>query len=134
MTPARADLHVHTSRSDGRDSPAAVARALISGDLAVAAVTDHDTLAGALEVQQIVAGASPDIVIGSEVSSRDGHILALFVDRDVAPGLSAGDTIRAIHDEGGLAVAAHPYSFRLGVGDWPLASTSTPSSFTTARP
>ena len=56
-------------------------------------------------------------MVGTEVSSADGHILALFVDDDVPRGLSAEATVAAIHDRGGLAVAAHPYSVSLGVGD-----------------
>ena len=83
----------------------------------VVAVTDHDTIEGALQVEQALAGEGPEVVIGSEVSSADGHILALFVSHQVVPGRSAGWTIAAIHDQGGIAVAAHPYSVALGVGD-----------------
>src|SRR5262249_19928942 len=70
-----------------------------------------------LRVEEALAGSGPEIIIGSEVSSRDGHVLALFVVHDVPPGMSAEATIAAIHDQGGLAVAAHPYSLALGVGD-----------------
>lgn len=117
MKTSRADLHMHTTRSDGLHAPRIVAHALVTGALAVAAVTDHDTISGALEVEQELAGDGPEIVIGSEVTSAEGHILALFVDRDVPPGLPAATTIAAIHDAGGLAIAAHPFSIRLGVGD-----------------
>jgi predicted metal-dependent phosphoesterase TrpH len=114
---SRADIHMHTSCSDGRDTPARLAVRLAASRLSVAAVTDHDTIEGALRVEAALAGTGPEIVIGSEVSSADGHILALFVYRDVPAGLSAGATIDAIHSQGGIAVAAHPYSFALGVGD-----------------
>lgn len=117
MAWSRADLHLHTRRSDGRHSPARLAAALRRSTLAVAAVTDHNTVAGALEVEQALDGEGPEIVIGTEVSSDEGHILALFVDRDIPAGLSARDTIAAVHECGGLAVAAHPYSMSLGVGD-----------------
>jgi predicted metal-dependent phosphoesterase TrpH len=116
-TRSRADLHLHTARSDGRPTPERLAATLLRSGLAVAAVTDHDTVAGALEVEEALAGEGPEIVIGTEVSSADGHILALFVDRDIPQGLPAAATIAAIHDRGGLAVAAHPYSISLGVGD-----------------
>lgn len=66
---------------------------------------------------EALAGSGPEIVIGSEVSSRDGHVLALFVTCDIRPGMSAEATIGAIHEQGGLAVAAHPYSLAEGVGD-----------------
>jgi len=117
MRSSRADLHVHTTCSDGQPTPDELAERLLRTRLAVVAVTDHDTIEGALRVEQALAGRGPEIVVGSEVSSADGHVLALFVARDVPPGMSAEDTIDAIHDQGGLAVAAHPYSLALGVGD-----------------
>lgn len=112
-----ADLHMHTTCSDGRPTPEELAERLLATCLAVVAVTDHDTIEGALRVEAALAGGGPEVVIGSEVSSADGHVLALFVERDVPPRRSAGWTIAAIHDQGGLAVAAHPYSALLGVGD-----------------
>jgi len=114
---SRADLHMHTTCSDGMQTPEQLARRLFRSSLAVAAVTDHDTIEGALRVEEALAGDGPEIVIGSEVSSADGHVLALFISRDVPPHLSARATIEAIHEQGGLAVAAHPYSLALGVGD-----------------
>jgi predicted metal-dependent phosphoesterase TrpH len=112
-----ADLHVHTTCSDGRPAPEELAEHLAASRLAVVAVTDHDTIEGALRVEEALAGRGPEIVIGTEVSSADGHVLALFVARDVPAGRSAQATIAAIHEQGGLAVAAHPYSLALGVGD-----------------
>ena len=112
-----ADLHVHTTCSDGQPTPGRLAEHLAQIELAVVAVTDHDTIEGAVRVEDALAGRGPEIVIGSEVSSSDGHVLALFVSRDVPPGRSAEATIAAIHDQGGLAIAAHPYSLALGVGD-----------------
>jgi hypothetical protein len=117
MTWSMADIHVHTTCSDGRPTPEQLAAHLARGRLSVVAVTDHDTIDGALRVEDALAGAGPEIVIGTEVTSADGHVLALFVDRDVPPGRTAEWTIDAIHDQGGLAVAAHPFSVVLGVGE-----------------
>jgi predicted metal-dependent phosphoesterase TrpH len=117
MTWSTADIHVHTTCSDGRTAPEQLAAHLARTRLAVVAVTDHDTIEGALRVEDALAGDGPEIVIASEVSSADGHVLALFVGRDVAPGRSAAWTIDAIHDQGGIAVAAHPFSLVLGVGE-----------------
>jgi predicted metal-dependent phosphoesterase TrpH len=108
---------MHTTCSDGMHTPEQLARRLATSGLAVAAVTDHDTIEGALRVEETLDGLGPEIVVGSEVSSADGHVLALFVTRDVPAGLSAAATVAAIHEQGGVAVAAHPYSFALGVGD-----------------
>jgi predicted metal-dependent phosphoesterase TrpH len=113
----RADLHIHTTLSDGEATPRQMANLLARGDLAVAAVTDHDTVEGALRVRELLAGRGPEIVIGTEVTSADGHVLAIFIDRDVPPGLSARETVEIVHERGGLAIAAHPYFPIVSLGD-----------------
>jgi len=49
------------------------------------------------------------VIIGEEVSSRDGHIIGLFLEQAVKPGLSAAATVHAIHEQGGIAIAPHPF-------------------------
>jgi predicted metal-dependent phosphoesterase TrpH len=105
-----ADLHVHTRHSDGADSAADVVRWAERIGLDVIAITDHDAIDGAIIAAEVAQGnGGPDVIIGEEVSSRDGHILALFISRLVPPGLSAEETVAAIHEQSGLAIAAHPY-------------------------
>jgi predicted metal-dependent phosphoesterase TrpH len=104
-----ADLHIHTTCSDGFSTPERLARHLLGLDLDVVAVTDHDTLEGSLRLREALAGEGPEVIVGEEVSSGQGHILALFVERRVKPGMSAAATLDAIHDQGGLAIAAHPF-------------------------
>jgi predicted metal-dependent phosphoesterase TrpH len=116
-TVGRADLHIHTTSSDGAATPAQLATLLARSDLAVAAVTDHDTIEGALLVRDALRGRGPEIIIGTEITTADGHLLALFVDRAVPAGLSAEETIRIIHARGGLAIAPHPYFPSYSVGD-----------------
>ena len=113
---ASADLHMHTTLSDGACTPAEVARILAASGLAVAAVTDHDTVEGALRVREALCGRGPEIVIGSEVSTADGHVLALFVEHGLPAGRSARETVDLIHDRGGLAIAVHPYFPKHSVG------------------
>jgi predicted metal-dependent phosphoesterase TrpH len=74
------------------------------------AVTDHDCLEGALEAASYAESRDLPVrvVPGEEVSSRDGHIVGLFLIELVSRGMSAEDTIRAIHEQRGLAVAVHP--------------------------
>jgi predicted metal-dependent phosphoesterase TrpH len=109
--PGRADLHLHTDFSDGWPSPADLVDHVVRNtDLNVIAVTDHDTIEGALRAaERAERRGKLEVVVGEEVSSRDGHILALFLERRVRPGMSAAATVHAIHDQGGLAVAAHPF-------------------------
>jgi predicted metal-dependent phosphoesterase TrpH len=109
--PGRADLHMHTTASDGWPTPhELVDHAARRARLDVIAVTDHDTIEGALRAREYAAKrARFHVIVGEEVSSRDGHIVALFVERRVRPGMSASATVHAIHDQGGLAIAAHPF-------------------------
>lgn len=117
-----ADLHVHTSHSDGVDSPAAVVEhALGRCELDVVAITDHDTLTGALEAAAYAAahGWGDRLIVGEEVSTLEGHVLGLFLESPIPPRLSAAATVQAIHDQGGVAIAAHAFwgcSRQKGVG------------------
>jgi predicted metal-dependent phosphoesterase TrpH len=103
---------MHTDFSDGWPSPAELIDHVVGNtDLNVIAVTDHDTIEGALRAAERAQQRRRkiEVIVGEEVSSRDGHILALFLERRVRPGMSAAATVHAIHDQGGLAVAAHPF-------------------------
>jgi len=107
-----ADLHVHTSCSDGQPDPRAVVdHVRRHTGLELIAITDHDTIDGALRAADYAAGLkdAPAVVIGEEVSSLDGHVLGLFLERMIQPGMSVRATVEAIRDQGGLAIAAHPF-------------------------
>jgi predicted metal-dependent phosphoesterase TrpH len=107
----RADLHVHSRYSDGGQSPEVIVRAA-AGRLDVVAITDHDEIAGALRARAFArehAELGVDVVVGEEISTLNGHLLGLYLSERVPPGLSARDTIRLVHAQGGLAVAAHPF-------------------------
>ena len=108
-----ADLHLHTTYSDGTGSVAEVlAFAQTRTDLAVIAVTDHDTIQGALRARDQVAagGYRFEVIVGEEISTREGHLLALFLERPVRPGLSIERSIELVHAQGGLAIVAHPFN------------------------
>jgi predicted metal-dependent phosphoesterase TrpH len=106
-----ADLHIHTCFSDGRDTPRQVIdRARRLDWLDVIAITDHDEVRGAEDALEYSAMAGgPEVIVGEEVTSRDGHILALFITELVPPGMAAAETVAAIHEQGGMAIAAHPF-------------------------
>lgn len=116
---SKADLHIHTVFSDGLMSPETLVEYVAEKtDLRVIAVTDHDTLAGA-RVARAYCQHFPqdfghlDVIIGSEITSSDGDILALFIEEDIPRGLTATETVALIHAQGGIAVAAHPYAVML---------------------
>jgi predicted metal-dependent phosphoesterase TrpH len=114
---SKADIHIHTNYSDGLMTPEAVVEyAALKTDLKVVAISDHDTIEGAIAAQHYLRQyrrdfGHLDIIVASEITSRDGDILGLFLRHDVPAGMKAAETVDAIHAQGGLAVAVHPYSF-----------------------
>lgn len=125
MTPySKADIHIHTTFSDGLNEPEAVVNyVLTQTDLDVIAITDHNTIAGAEVAYDYWRKHQHDfreieIIKGVEVSSAEGHILGLFLQEDIPMNLSAADTVDAIHEQGGLAIAAHPFTHLLPFTDF----------------
>ncbi|NTU71557.1 MAG: CehA/McbA family metallohydrolase [Coriobacteriia bacterium] len=108
---SKADIHIHSNHSDGLASvPQIMDYVQSKTDLGVIAITDHNTLEGARYARSMADYYDFDVVVGEEVSSRQGHILGLFIEEEVRPGMSASDTVRAIEEQGGIAVIAHPFS------------------------
>jgi len=104
----RYDLQVHTDASPcSGSSPSAVVDAVIRAGLDGIAVTDHDTVANVAAVRD---AAPPDlhVVSGAEVTTTEGHLLALGVDTAPQRG-SPLEVIRRVHDQGGVAVLSHPF-------------------------
>ncbi len=103
------DLHCHTSASfDSLADPAKVARTAASRGLTHLVVSDHDRIDGALRARD----AAPDgltVIVGEEVRTADGDLIAAYLERPVPPGLSAADTVAAIREQGGLAGIPHPF-------------------------
>ena len=118
MGTTRLDLHVHTSFSpDGRAPPEEMVRAARALGMAGIAITDHNTVDG-IEKAVALAGEEGVIVVpGIEVSSSDGHILGYGLKAHIKRDMSPEETIEAIHDAGGIAVAPHPYRFWSGLGE-----------------
>ncbi len=110
---SKADLHIHSNHSDGLASiPEIMEYASTRTDLRVIAITDHNTIAGALFAKSLEDIYGIEVVIGEEISSTAGHILGLWLEEAVPPGLSAAKTIARIGEQGGIAVIAHPFANR----------------------
>lgn len=108
----KADLHVHTTYSnDSLITPKDLVYYAKKRGLNACAVTDHNYLDGAYKIAK-----ETDFLIipGMEVSSADGHIVALNVHELIPRGLSALETVERIHKAGGVAIACHPYVFFKG--------------------
>ena len=103
------DLHCHTSASfDSLASPEAVVRAATRRGLTHLAITDHDRIDGALRARD----AAPDgltVIVGEEVRTADGDLIAVFLERAVAPGRPVQETIAAVREQGGLVGIPHPF-------------------------
>jgi predicted metal-dependent phosphoesterase TrpH len=111
---SKADLHIHTRHSDGLASiPQVLDYVAGHTDLRVIAITDHNTLEGALVAKSLEArDPGLEVVVGEEITSRWGHILGLFLTEEVPPGLSAAETIARINEQDGVAIVAHPFANR----------------------
>lgn len=103
----RFDLHVHTHNSpDSLMNPAEIVRTAQRHGLDGLAITDHNTLAGALEVGSV---APFPVILGEEVKTTEGEIIGLFLSRTIPARLSPEETIAAIREQGGLVYVPHPF-------------------------
>jgi predicted metal-dependent phosphoesterase TrpH len=110
----RADLHIHTRHGDGMATvPELLEHVARQGALDVIAITEHDTLAAAVEARDLHSrnSYSFDVIGGMEVTTLDGHLLALFIDEPVRSFQRIEPTLAEIHRLGGIAVAPHPLSW-----------------------
>ncbi len=103
------DLHCHTSASfDCLAKPESVVRAAVTRGITHLAITDHDTIDGAL----LARDAAPEgltVIVGEEVKTADGDLIALFLEHAVAPGQPAAETIAEVRAQGGLVGIPHPF-------------------------
>ncbi len=107
----KADLHVHTSFSDGMaDARELLEHVEARTDLDVLAVTDHDDIRGALRAREVWARGSHrfELVVGAELTTIEGHLLALFVEEPLPNLCRVEKALEAINQQGGVAVAPHP--------------------------
>ncbi|MDD2773287.1 MAG: PHP-associated domain-containing protein [Elusimicrobiales bacterium] len=111
----RLDLHVHSSLSpDSIASPDKIFRRCARAGIDGVAITDHNAVSAALRLRaQAPAGFT--VIIGEEVDTAEGELLAYFLSEPVAPGKSLEETVAAIRAQGGVISVPHPFgSFRRG--------------------
>jgi predicted metal-dependent phosphoesterase TrpH len=126
---AFADFHIHTrfSRDSRLGEVDFIARAVERG-LTHVAITNHNNVEGAIAVRDKVAemGLSDrlTVILGEEVSTADGELVGLFLERTIPRGLSANETADEIHQQGGLVSVPHPFDpFRAShIREGPLGS------------
>ena len=102
-----ADFHIHTMFSpDSSMSPETLISKCIKTGLNCIAVTDHNTIQGALKVASI---APFKVIIGSEIKSSQGEIIGLFLKEDIPPNKTALETVKLIKEQNGLVSVPHPF-------------------------
>ena len=107
----KADMHLHTLYSDGTVGVQALLDYVeAQTDLDVIAITDHERIDGALRARDLHAAGdySFEFVVGEEITTRRGHVLALFITERIPALRPLTETLERIHDQGGIAIAAHP--------------------------
>ena len=108
-----ADLHIHTTYSfDGTSTVSAVLKKAVEIGLDVIAITDHDEIRGSLEAMEQAPAYGIEVIPGSEISTAEGHLLALYIQRRIPKGLSLEETVRHVADQNGICIAPHPGGIR----------------------
>ncbi len=109
-----ADIHIHSSVSDGMADVSQILEYVEEcTDLDVIAITDHDKMKGSFQAREIAAkrGYRFEVITGMEVTTLEGHLLALYLESPVPSFKPLAETIEAIHSHGGLSIAPHPMSW-----------------------
>jgi predicted metal-dependent phosphoesterase TrpH len=104
------DLHMHTEHSHDCAVPVAdlVDYAEAQG-LGAIAVTDHNVFGGAREAVELARGRALTVIPGEEVKTTAGEAIGLFLSEEIPRGMSMGDTIAAIREQGGIVYLPHPF-------------------------
>ena len=111
-----ADLHLHTIYSyDGTASLAAVLNRAKQVGLDVIAITDHDEVRGGLKAMELAPNYGVEVIPGSEITTADGDLLALFIKEKVDAGLSLIETVLRVREQGGICIAPHPMAGGMGM-------------------
>jgi len=105
------DLHMHTDWSHDCSIPVSdlLDHAQEIG-LGAIAVTDHNVFGGALEAVELARSRELIVIPGEEVKTDgQGEVIGLFLQEEIPSGMSFGDTIEAICEQGGLVYLPHPF-------------------------
>ena len=109
MDRIRLDMHMHTEYSrDSRVALADFAELASKAQLGAVCITDHDTIEGGLRLREM--GTALQVIVGEEITTADGELVGLYLEKPVAAGQSADRSIDLIHEQGGLAYVPHPFS------------------------
>ncbi|KAA3643578.1 MAG: PHP domain-containing protein [Chloroflexi bacterium] len=111
----RVEFHCHTIYSkDSLTKPEKLVDTCRKRGIDRAVVTDHNTIAGALKAREI----DPErVIVGEEIMTQQGELLAAYVQDEVPAGLDAFKTIEILRDQKAFISVSHPFD-RLRSGHW----------------
>jgi len=113
----RADLHIHSTYSDGKASPVEILSTAREKGILVVSITDHDTFAGSVYAKRYTASTGVLVVPGVEVRTDQGDIL-VYCSGEIDFPRRLDSLMEKAHGENCLVVPAHPFDLlRLGIGD-----------------
>jgi predicted metal-dependent phosphoesterase TrpH len=105
----RCELHCHSNYSKDSDlSLESIIATCKAKDIKVIALTDHNEIQGAFELQKI----APDwltVIPAEEIATKQGDVIGLFLREKITARLDIHETIRQIHDQGGVVLLPHPF-------------------------
>ena len=102
------DLHVHTNYSRCAIlKPSEIEPLALKRGLDAVAITDHNTIDGALEVKNHAKKIK--VIIGEEIKTTKGEIIGYFLNEQIPPFLTPEETIKEIKRQGGLVSVPHPF-------------------------
>lgn len=110
----KADFHIHSSIGDAVCTPEEIVDYVEHHtDLDVIAITDHDQIKGGIIAREyaIKKGYRINVIIGEEVSTLSGHLIGLFMKKRIKRYTNLIDTIKDIHNQGGICIIPHPLSW-----------------------
>jgi len=105
-----ADLHIHTLASDGVSGVDEVLAAAVARGLDVIAIADHERIDAAVVAQRQAREQDLPlrVIVGEEITTRNGHLVGLFMTERIKPWSTMRDAVARIHDQGGICIVAHP--------------------------
>lgn len=106
----KADLHVHTTASDGKMDPVEALEVAKEKRLDALAITDHDTMEG-YHVAKDFVGDDLILIPGIEIYTNHGDVILLGVEEE-PDSFDFKDVVEYSRENNGLTIGAHPFSYR----------------------
>ena len=124
----KAELHCHVKSNklgyfpilyDAVQTVEEIVDECVKKGIKILSITDHDNFENNLRAREYIKHKDYEIlyVNGEEVSSKDGHVLAYGIKEKVEAGQTTKETIERIYNQGGIAVASHPFNYFFSLKD-----------------